>query len=148
MLVDMGVAYQKIVDIVQAFSLVSGMQLFDLYEGKQVPEGKKSLAFRLTYQSADHTLKDEEVDKLQQRILERLSKDLGATFAVMIKMQNHFLHRFLYPKAWLSFMPPRINSSNYHLVRTWSTLATKAKSTRQSQPGRSPLHKTLKPSLI
>ena len=79
MLVDAAVTYQKIVDIVKAFSLVSDMQLFDLYEGKQVPEGKKSMAFRLTYQAGDHTLKDEEVDKVQQRILERLSKELGAT---------------------------------------------------------------------
>ncbi len=78
-LVDAAAAYQKIVDIVKAFSLVADMQLFDLYEGKQVPEGKKSLAFRLTYQSAGQTLKDEEVDKVQQRILERLSKELGAT---------------------------------------------------------------------
>jgi len=79
LLLDAAVAYQKIVDIVKAFSLVSEMQLFDLYEGKQVPAGKKSLAFRLTYQSAGQTLKDEEVDKVQQRILERLSKELGAT---------------------------------------------------------------------
>lgn len=78
-LVDAAAAYQKIVDIVKAFSLVADIQLFDLYEGKQVPEGKKSMAFRLTYQSAGQTLKDEEVDKVQQRILERLSKDLGAT---------------------------------------------------------------------
>jgi len=78
MIVDAAVAYQKIVDIVRAFSLVSGMQLFDLYEGKQVPAGKKSMAIRLTYQSAGQTLKDEEVDKVQQRILERLSKELGA----------------------------------------------------------------------
>jgi phenylalanyl-tRNA synthetase beta chain len=78
MLVDAAVAYEKIVDIVKGFSLVSDMQLFDLYEGKQVPEGKKSMAIRLTYQSAGQTLKDEEVDKVQKRILERLSKELGA----------------------------------------------------------------------
>ena len=77
-LIDAAVAYQKIVDIVRAFSLVSVMQLFDFYEGKQVPAGKKSLAFRLTYQSAGQTLKDEEVDRVQQRILGRLSKELGA----------------------------------------------------------------------
>ena len=79
MLVDAAVAYQKILDIVKTFNLVSDMLLFDIYEGKQVPEGKKSLAFRLTYQSPDHTLKDEEVDRVQQRILGRLSKELGAT---------------------------------------------------------------------
>ncbi|MBN1375465.1 MAG: phenylalanine--tRNA ligase subunit beta, partial [Dehalococcoidia bacterium] len=77
MLVDSQVTYQQIARIVRSFSLVSDMQLFDLYEGKQVPTGKKSMAFRLTYQTADHTLKDEEVDKVQQKILERLSKELG-----------------------------------------------------------------------
>ena len=82
MLLDAGVTYQKIVDIVKGFSLVSDMQLFDLYVGEQMPEGKKSMAFRLTYQAADHTLKDEEVDKVQKRILERLSKELGATLCV------------------------------------------------------------------
>jgi len=79
LLVDTAVTYRQVVDIVKAFSLVTDMQLFDLYEGKQVPGGKKSLAFRLTCQSADQTLKDEEVDKVQARILERLSKELGAT---------------------------------------------------------------------
>jgi len=79
MLLDTGVTYQKVVDIVKEFSLVSAMQLFDLYVGEQVPEGKKSIAFRLTYQASDRTLKDDEVDKVQKRILERLSKELGAT---------------------------------------------------------------------
>ncbi len=78
-LLDAGVDYQKIVDVVKGFSLVSDMQLFDLYVGEQIPEGKKSVAFRLTYQAAGRTLKDEEVDKVQKRILEQLSKELGAT---------------------------------------------------------------------
>jgi len=78
-LLDAGIDYQKIADIVKGFGLVSDMQLFDLYVGGQVPEGKKSIAFRITYQAADRTLKDEEVDKVQKRILEQLSKELGAT---------------------------------------------------------------------
>jgi len=55
------------------------VQLFDVYSGKQVPEGKRSVAFRLVYQAADHTLKDEEVDKVQKRILDKLAKELGAS---------------------------------------------------------------------
>jgi len=78
-LLDAGVTYQKVVDIIKGFSLVSDNQLFDLYVGEQIPEGKKSIAFRLIYQAADRTLTDEEVDKVQKRILERLSKELGAT---------------------------------------------------------------------
>ena len=79
MLVDNSISYQQVVDIVKSFSLVSDIQLFDLYVGEQVPADKKSLAFRLTYQAGDRTLKDEEADKVQKRILERLSKELGAT---------------------------------------------------------------------
>ncbi len=77
-LLDADVEYRKIVEIVKSFNLVSDLQLFDLYVGEQVPPGKKSVAFRLTYQAVDRTLKDEEVDKVQKRILERLSKELGA----------------------------------------------------------------------
>lgn len=77
-LVDASVLYQKIVEIVKTFSLVVDILLFDLYEGKQVPEGKKSMAIRLIYQATDHTLKDEEVERVQKLILERLSKELGA----------------------------------------------------------------------
>ena len=39
---------------------------------------KKSLAFRIVYQSTDHTLTDEEVDQVQQRMLNKLSSKLGA----------------------------------------------------------------------
>jgi phenylalanyl-tRNA synthetase beta chain len=70
--------YQQILDIVKSFNLISGTQLFDVYVGEQVPAGKKSLAIRLTYQHAEHTLKDEEVDNVHKRILEKLSKELGA----------------------------------------------------------------------
>ncbi|MBF8265404.1 MAG: phenylalanyl-tRNA synthetase subunit beta, partial [Dehalococcoidia bacterium] len=48
------------------------------YTGAPIPPGKKSLAYRLVYQSPDRTLTDEEVDKVQERILNRLQKELGA----------------------------------------------------------------------
>ncbi|MHB8084919.1 MAG: phenylalanine--tRNA ligase subunit beta-related protein, partial [Dehalococcoidia bacterium] len=72
------VTYDKIINIIKAFSLVSEVKLFDLYAGEQIPAGKKSMAFRLTYLAADHTLKDEEVDAVQKHILKKLSADLGA----------------------------------------------------------------------
>ena len=77
--VDAGTAYQKVVDVIEGFPLVEQVTLFDVYSGDQVPPGKKSLACRITYQSPDHTLTDEEVNKVQERILDRLSRDLGAT---------------------------------------------------------------------
>jgi phenylalanyl-tRNA synthetase beta chain len=44
-----------------------------------VPAGQKSLAYRITYQSPGHTLTDEEVNRVQQQLLKRLSKELGTT---------------------------------------------------------------------
>ena len=79
LVVDAGTAYQKVVDIIKGFPLVEQVSLFDVYSGNQVPSGKKSLACRITYQSPSHTLTDEEVNKVQKRILDKLSRDLGAT---------------------------------------------------------------------
>ena len=79
LLVDAEVTYDKIVTALKKFNIISEVRLFDLYEGKQVPEGKKSMAFRLIYQAGDRTLKDEEVDGIQKQILAFLSKEFGAT---------------------------------------------------------------------
>jgi len=54
------------------------VQLFDIYRGKQVGAGKKSLAFNLTYVAPDRTLTDKEVYKLRQRIVDLLDKELDA----------------------------------------------------------------------
>jgi len=79
LVVDAGITHQRILDIVRSFPLVSEVILFDVYSGKQVEPGKKSLAYRLVYQSSTHTLTDEEVNKVQAQILERLTSELGAT---------------------------------------------------------------------
>lgn len=79
LVVDAAVTHRQIYDILSSFSLVQQVILFDVYSGEQVPRGKKSLAFKLTFQSPDHTLTDEETDKVQQQILDKLSKELGAT---------------------------------------------------------------------
>ncbi|MFN8499486.1 MAG: phenylalanine--tRNA ligase subunit beta [Anaerolineae bacterium] len=59
--------------------LLRDVQLFDLYRGPQIGLGKKSLAYALVFQAADRTLTDAEVAALTQRIVDRLSRDLGAT---------------------------------------------------------------------
>ncbi|MCE2393547.1 phenylalanine--tRNA ligase subunit beta [Candidatus Poribacteria bacterium] len=58
--------------------LVSGLHLFDVYTGEQVPEGKKSLAFAIEYRSTTETLTDEIVDRIHGGILEQLERELGA----------------------------------------------------------------------
>ena len=56
---------------------LTGIRLFDIYRGEQIGEGKKSLAYSLTYQSAERTLTDKEVAKLRNKIVRRLEKELG-----------------------------------------------------------------------
>jgi phenylalanyl-tRNA synthetase beta chain len=58
--------------------LLRGVRLFDLYRGENIPAGHKSLAYALTYQAEDRTLKDAEVDKAHKRIEDRLRHVLKA----------------------------------------------------------------------
>jgi len=53
--------------------------LFDVYEGEQVDEGKRSLAYSLTFQAIDRTLTDEEVGKIRNKIVKRLQHEFQAT---------------------------------------------------------------------
>ena len=78
LVVDATVTHQKIREIITSFPLVAQVSIFDVYAGGQVPPGKKSLAYRISFQSPTHTLTDEEVNGVQQQILDKLSKDLGA----------------------------------------------------------------------
>jgi len=59
--------------------LVRTVVLFDVYRGEQVGAGRKSLAYRLTYQADDRTLTDREVARLRARIVRRLERELNAT---------------------------------------------------------------------
>ena len=58
--------------------LVESVRLFDVYEGEQVPEDKKSLAYTIVYHSAAETLTDKAVNTLHERVVERLHQELGA----------------------------------------------------------------------
>ena len=58
--------------------LVESVRLFDVYEGEQVPEGKKSLAYAITYHSATETLTDKAVNALHDKVVKHLNQKLGA----------------------------------------------------------------------
>ena len=79
LVIDKQVTYQQVEGIIQSFPLASKATLFDLYIGKQLPEGKKSFAVRIVYQSPERTLTDEEINKTQEQMLGRLHQELGAT---------------------------------------------------------------------
>jgi phenylalanyl-tRNA synthetase beta chain len=82
LVVDEQVSYRSVEEIIQSFPLVTKVTLFDLYRGEQIPEGKKSFAIRIVYQSPSHTLTDDEVDKTQEQMLARLNQELGATLRI------------------------------------------------------------------
>jgi len=77
--VDNTISFKEVEDIVCSFPLVKKSVLFDLYTGEQVEAGKKSFAVRIVYQSSDHTLTDDEVDKTETKMMEILKGKLGAT---------------------------------------------------------------------
>jgi phenylalanyl-tRNA synthetase beta chain len=57
---------------------VGAVRLFDIYRGKPVPEGHKSLAFAVSFTPADKPLTEEEIARLRKRIEGRLEYELGA----------------------------------------------------------------------
>ena len=60
-------------------SVLESVKLFDVYEGEQIPSGQKSVAFSLLLRSADHTLSEEEIG----RVMNKIMKNLTAAGAVL-----------------------------------------------------------------
>ncbi len=80
LVVDRTVTVEQVVQAVKKVTtLPTHVEWFDTYVGKGVEEGKKSLAFHLTFQEATRTLSSEEVDKQVKAITEALEKNLGAS---------------------------------------------------------------------
>ena len=58
--------------------LLTDVRLFDVFRSDALGAGKKSLAYSLTYQAADHTLKEDEVKTARNKIIKRLEHELDA----------------------------------------------------------------------
>lgn len=58
--------------------LLKEITLFDVYEGKNLPEGKKSYAITMTLQDAEKTLNDKQIEAVMNKIITNLTKKLGA----------------------------------------------------------------------
>ena len=78
--VDSGVSADQVVKAARGADrkLIEAVELFDLYEGKGVPEGKKSLAIAVTIQPQERTLTDAEIDEIAQKIVNAVAKATGA----------------------------------------------------------------------
>lgn len=79
-LVDDTVLVQEIEDTIkkQGGGILESANLFDVYKGSQIPEGKKSIAYALVYRHSDRTLTDADVNKVHDKILKSLEHKLGA----------------------------------------------------------------------
>ena len=80
LLLDSAVTLDQVVKVVSDSEkrLLKGVRLFDVYEGKNLPEGKKSYAISITLQDEEKTLQDKLIDATMTRIVENLKKQLGA----------------------------------------------------------------------
>ena len=78
-IVDMDVSAEKLVRAVRGAdkALISGVSLFDVYIGENVPEGKKSLAVDVTLQPTERTLTDEDLEAVSEKIVALVAKNLG-----------------------------------------------------------------------
>jgi phenylalanyl-tRNA synthetase beta chain len=59
--------------------LLQSVELFDEYRGEHVPQGQRSLAFRLVYRASDRTLTDAEVEPVHQKVREALAEKFGVS---------------------------------------------------------------------
>ena len=65
-------------EIARACPRVSDVELFDIYRGAQIGEGRKSMAFKIRFEAGDAALQPEEVDRYIKKILGNLKFKLGA----------------------------------------------------------------------
>jgi phenylalanyl-tRNA synthetase beta chain len=90
-IVDTAVQAGQILQFIQTFypERLREVRLFDVYAGKPVPVGRKSLTFALTYRADDRTLTDEEVNSIQTRVVEQLRQRFGAQLRGQEGGNNH-----------------------------------------------------------
>lgn len=79
-LIDEEILVQDIEETIkkQGGKILESVKLFDVYQGKQIPEGKKSIAYALIYRGESKTLTDNEVNKVHDKIVKTLEFKLGA----------------------------------------------------------------------
>jgi len=79
-IVDDTVTWADLVRAVEAAGVAEreSIEPLEVYRGKQVPAGKKSVALRLVFRRPSATLTGQEVDAMQQQVLDTLARDVGA----------------------------------------------------------------------
>lgn len=78
---DLGIEAAVLENVIKKadIKILENIKLFDVYTGKQVEDGKKSIAYSLNFRADDKTLTDEECDNAINKILKQLQNSVGAT---------------------------------------------------------------------
>tara|TARA_B100000929_G_scaffold89631_1_gene70192 strand:- start:482 stop:1231 length:750 start_codon:yes stop_codon:yes gene_type:complete len=78
--IDKNFKAQDLIDIVSQVdkNLIQSIKVFDVYEGENIPENKKSIALNVTIQSSEKTLNDQDLEKINQLIISTVEKKSGA----------------------------------------------------------------------
>ena len=80
MLIANNVTFAQIVDVARQSEkkLLKKVELFDVYQGKNLPEGKKSYAVNFILQDEQKTLNDKQIDAIMQKLISNLKNKLAA----------------------------------------------------------------------
>lgn len=80
LVVDKNISSQEVATLIKKSggSSLENIEVFDVYEGKGIEDGKKSIAYSLTFARPDRTLTDEEINELLEKIIEFTNKKIGA----------------------------------------------------------------------
>ena len=79
LLVDKKNSNLELLNTIQSVSdLITSVELFDVFESDKIGKDKKSMAYHITYQSNEKTLETEEVERVHEKVLEKLKKSVGA----------------------------------------------------------------------
>ncbi|MFZ0612118.1 MAG: phenylalanine--tRNA ligase subunit beta [Desulfobacterales bacterium] len=81
LIVDRRIEAGKILDRIEKMDeeLIEALQLFDIFEGQPIPEGRKSISFRIVYRSPTRTLEDEEINRLHRQVTGHLLEEFKAS---------------------------------------------------------------------
>jgi len=81
MLVDSSVTHESVLVVVKKArpQFLEKVELFDIFKGKGIPEGKKSMAYAFTYRHSERTLTEREVNSDHQKVMGALQQNLHAT---------------------------------------------------------------------
>ncbi len=79
LIVDESIPASRVMDLMRSYQseLIEDISIFDFYKGKNIPAGKKSLAFSIRYRAKDRTLIDSEIEDLHSKLVGHVIEETG-----------------------------------------------------------------------